>query len=296
VQSPFVYWPCLAGIVFFVAALFALRADIAAARGLDKLVVMGRVFLATSLAAFGAEHISGAQFVKTVVPAWMPAPLFWTYLVGSALLAVALAIVVKRHVRLAGLMYAAMLFLFVLLIHIRGIVAKPHDRIFWAVGLRDFSFAAGGLALAATASGWPRSLSSRTLTLVARFCIAIPMLVFAVEHFLHPQFALGIPLAKQTPAWVPAPAVWGYVTGAGLLIAGICILANKRARSAATWLGLLITLDTLAIYLPMLVLATGTAAQLEGVNYVSDTLLYAATILLLAAALPDGSNRAPYSP
>ena len=232
---PFVYWPCIAGLVFFVAALFSLRAEIVAARGLDKLVVMGRVFLATSLAAFGAEHVSGAQFVKAVVPPWMPAPLFWTYLVGTALLAVALAVVVKKYVRIAALMYAAMLFLFVLLIHIRGIAANPHDRIFWAVGLRDFSFAAGGLALAATESGWPRKPSSPTLTLIARFCIAIPMLVFAVEHFLHPQFALGVPLAKQTPAWVPVPAAWGYGTGAALLITGICILANKRARTAATW-------------------------------------------------------------
>ncbi len=294
-NSPFVYWPCIAGLVFLVAALFSLRAEIAAARGLDKLVVMGRMFLAASLAAFGAEHLTGASFIKTVVPAWMPAPLFWTYLVGTALLAVALAVVVKKYVRLAALMYAAMLFLFVLLLHIRGIAAKPHDRIFWAVGLRDFSFAAGGLALAVTESGWPNKPGSRTLTLVARFCMAIPMLVFAVEHFLHPQFALGVPLAKQTPAWVPVPAAWGYVTGAALLIAGICILANKWARAAATWLGLLVTLITVAIYLPMLIFATGTGAQLEGVNYVADTLLYAATILLLAAALP-GNSRAPYSP
>ena len=45
----------------------------------------------------------------------------------------------------------------------------------------------------------------------------------------------------------------------------------------------------------MLIFATGTGAHLEGVNYVADTLLYAATILLLAAALPSDSG-APYSP
>ena len=295
-KSPFVYWPCIAGLVFFVAALFSLRAEIAAARGLHKLVVMGRVFFAASLAAFGAEHLAGAQFVKAVVPVWMPAPLFWTYLVGTALLAVALAVVVRRHERLAGLMYAAMLFLFVLLIHVHNVALRSHERLFWTLALRDSCFAAGGLALAATHPGWPRQPSARALTLAARFCIAIPLVVFAVEHFLHPLFAPGVPLQKLTPAWVPLPFVWSYLTGVVLLIAGACVLINRRARAAATWLGLLVTLLTLAIYLPLLLLAKTPGAQLEGINYVADTLLFAATILLLAAALPGGSTRAPYSP
>lgn len=295
-KSPFVYWPCIAGLVFFVAALFSLRTEIAVARGLDKLVVMGRVFFAASLAAFGAEHLAGLQIVKAVVPVWMPTPLFWTGLVGTALLAVALAVVARRCVRLAGLMYAAMLFLFVLMIHVHNVALRPHERIFWTLVLRDSCFAAGGLALAATQSGWPRKPSASALTLAARFCIGISLVVFAVEHFLHPLFAPGVPLQKLTPDWVPAPLVWGYLTGAVLLIAGVCILVNRHGRAAATWLGLLVTLLTLAIYLPLLLLAKTPGTQLEGINYVADTLLFAATILLLAAALPGDNSRAPYSP
>ena len=115
------------------------------------------------------------------------------------------------------------------------------------------------------------------------------------SSILHPQFALGIPLAKQTPAWA-LPSAWGYLTGAALLITGICILANKQARVAATWLGLLITVITFVIYLPILITDRGAAALLEGVNYVADTLLYAATILLLAAALPPSKAATSYSP
>lgn len=295
-KSPFVLWPCIAGIVFFVAALFALRAEIAAAQGLDKLVVMGRVFLAASLAAFGAEHLAGAQIVKAVVPVWMPAPVFWTCLVGVALLAVALAVVARRCVRLAGLMYAAMLFLFVLLIHIHNVDLRPHEKLFWTLALRDSCFAAGGLALAAAQPGWPRKPCGNVLTLIARLFVAIPLLAYAIEYFLYPLTAPGVPLQKLTPAWVPLPAVCGYITGAALLIGGVCILINRHARVAAVWLGLLVTLITVAIYLPLLLMAKTPGTQLEGINYVADTLLFAATILLLAAALPGGSIREPYSP
>ena len=43
--------------------------------------------------------------------------------------------------------------------------------------------------------------------------MAIPLMFFGVEHFLHPKFAPGVPLAKLTPGWVPAPPVWGYLIG-----------------------------------------------------------------------------------
>jgi uncharacterized membrane protein len=295
VKSSFVLWPCIAGFVFLVAALVSLRAEIAAARGLDKLVVMGRAFIAASLAAFGAEHIAGASFIKTVVPIWMPMPLFWTYLVGVALLAVGLSVVVKKHVRLAGLMYAAMMFLFVILIHIHGISTHPQSRFFWAIGFRDFCFGAGGLALAATQTGWPRSPSSSTLILTARICIAIPLIFFAVEHILHPEFAPGVPLAKLTPDWVSLRVLLGYFTGVVLLVTGVCNLLNRGARATTTRLGLLLTLLTVVIYLPILIFATGASACLEGVNYVFDTLLFAGTILLLAEALPTG-NPDPVAP
>jgi hypothetical protein len=46
--------------------------------------------------------------------------------------------------------------------------------------------------------------------------------------------------------------------------------------------GLVMTLLTLFLYLPILLMASGVPAVLEGANYVWDTLLFAGAVLLVA--------------
>ncbi len=118
--------------------------------------------------------------------------------------------------------------------------------------------------------------------------IAIAAIFFAAEHFLHPEFAPGIPLEKLTPPWVPFPSAWGYLTGAILLAAGTGLALNKRARMAAASIGAWITLLTLLLYLPVLILAhAGATLDInEGLNYLADTWLFAGAALALASALP----------
>ena len=55
------------------------------------------------------------------------------------------------------------------------------------------------------------------------------------------------------------------------------------------------TVHTLFLYLPILILAHGgaTADINEALNYVADTLLFAGAALVLASALPRDPNRAP---
>jgi uncharacterized membrane protein len=126
-----------------------------------------------------------------------------------------------------------------------------------------------------------------------RIVIAIGAIFFAVQFFLHPEFAPGFPLEKMTPSWIPLPRVWGYLTGAILLAAGIALALNKKSRIAATSIGALMTVLTLFLYLPIWILArSGTTPEImEAINYVFDTLLYAGTALVLASALPRDLDR-----
>jgi uncharacterized membrane protein len=48
---------------------------------------VGRVCLAAFLISSGVQHFLFAPFVVTLVPAWVPAPLFWSYFAGVALIA-----------------------------------------------------------------------------------------------------------------------------------------------------------------------------------------------------------------
>jgi len=231
-----------------------------------------------------------------MVPSWIPAHWFWAYLVGCALFAAATSLTVRKFVRLSSTLLGLMFFLFVCMMHIPNALADPKDRFAWAYALRDLSFAGGAWALAGLHGRASSPQLSKWMISFGRIVIAIAAIVFAVEFFLHPAFAPGFPLEKTTPSWVPFPRVWGYLTGAILLAAGIGLALNKKSRTAATSIGALMTVLTLFLYLPIWVLARGgtTPGIMEAINYVFDTLLYAGTALVLASALPrDGALPAP---
>src|SRR6201999_171456 len=95
----------------------------------------------------------------------------------------------------------------------------------------------------------------------------------------------GVPLAKQMPAWIPVRASVDYVTGAFLIVAGICFLLARKTRTMATYLGAWIFLLVVLIYGPVLIGALAdprAGVQVEGVNYFADTLLFGGAILSLA--------------
>jgi uncharacterized membrane protein len=273
VLSRSIFWLWFAGLVTLIAGILARRKEMSRARGLDKLIVLGPVFVASGIAVFGAEHLVSPRSLMQVVPVWMPARLFWAYFVGYALLAAAVSLVAMKFVRVSATLLGAMFILFVLMIHVENVAKNPHDRFLWTVALREVSFAAGAWALA-----------GGRLASIARFLMAVPLMFFGVEHFLHPTFAPGVPLAKVTPGWVPIPAAWGYLMGALLLAGGIALLAGFRPRTVLACAGIALTLLVVLLYLPILLMAQP-AGLLEAVNYVGDTLLFAGAVLCMAGAV-----------
>ena len=288
------FWMSLAGLIYLVAGVFILRKEIGAARGWDKLITLDGVFIAAPLAVFAIEHFRGARFIQNMIPSWMPAHLFWAYFVGCALLAAATSLIVRKFVRLSSTLLGLMFFLFVCMLHIPNVLAHPHDRFAWAVVLRDLSFAGGTWALAGLHSRTSSPQLSKWMVAFGRIVIAMAAIFFAVEHFLHPMFAPGVPLAKTMPSWVPVPSLWGYLAGALLLASGIGLALNKKSRMAAASIGALMAFLTLFPYLIILFLAHGgsTPEITEAINYVADTLLYAGSALALASALPRDQYRA----
>lgn len=282
VLSPMIFWPCFAGVAILAIGFITARKELSAALGLDKLIALARVFFAAPLAVFGTEHLVAAKSISQVVPPWMPGRLFWTYFVGLCLIAAALSLVLTKYVRWSSTLLAIMFFLFAAMIHLPNVAANPKDRFVWAVAVRDLSFAAGACALASTQGVH----GSNALLRFARLYIPIAVIFFAVEHFLHPEFAPGVPLPKVTPDWIPLHLWLGYPAGAILLIGGALMLIPKHARAAAAWVGTLFTLLTFLLYLPIMTTAAKTAELTEGQNYIFDTLLYAGALLLLAAAMP----------
>ncbi len=283
--SAIVFWPSLAGCAVLILGLIIVRKGFAAAVALDKLIILGPVFVAAPLATFAAEHFTLGRLMAGGIPAWMPAHVFWIYFVGVALLAAALSLDMRKYLRWSAPLLTVLFLIFVLFIHLPNAVSHPKNRIFWVLVCRETSFAAGALALTAVTIREGRARLSERLTIVARIVFAVVLLFFGVENILHPECAPGVPLEKLTPAWVPLPHLWAYLVGLLLLVAGVGLLLKKRTRLLAAIVGLAMTALTVFLYAPILATDRGTAQVIEGINYVADTLLFAGTALLVATAM-----------
>ena len=279
-----VFWPWFAGLVFIAVGLVAFRKEFAAARGLDKLIALGPVFVAAALAVFSADHFTQARDIMQMVPAYMPWHLFWAYFVGCALLAAATSLVAMRFVRLSATLLGVMFFLFVLMMDLPAAVADPGDRLAWNFVLRESAFAGGAWALVGSQGRQLETGKQNWMVLIGRICAAIAAIFYGVQQLLHPELAPGVPDVALTPAGVPLHAFWGYPVGAILLVAGVALLFNLWPRTAAASIGGLMTLLAAFLYLPILLLTRDPSQMVQAINVVFDTLFFGGMALLVGRA------------
>jgi uncharacterized membrane protein YphA (DoxX/SURF4 family) len=273
------------GVVFAIGlAVIFLRGDWQKARGIDKLILFGPLFYAAPLAAFGTEHFTLTGAIASLVPAWMPWHEFWAYLVGACFMAAALSMVSRIQARLAASLLALNFFLFVVLMDVPAWIQNPRDRIALALALRELSFSGGALALAAGLAEQGRERGAHILATIARYFVAIPVLFYSFEQFMHGDHVPGVPLERMTPKWIPGHAIWTYLAAVGYAVAGIPLLVGKKTRAAATWVGLTVLFVELVVYVPIGVVDR--ASLDNGLNYMGDTLMYCGAVLLLAGAMP----------
>ena len=276
-----------AGLALLVIGLVAAKNDISQAQGLDKVVALSNLCFALPLAVFGALHFFGSQFVMGLVPRYMPGRMFWVYFVGCALIAASLSIATKIGVRWSGLLLGIMMFLFVAMLYLPFALSHWQARITWTIVFRESSFGGAGLVFAGIAMGAKSDGRGKNLITVGRVLIALAAIFFGVQHFLHPLGLPAVPLQKEMPTWVPARPFIDYLTGASLIVAGLCFLLGQKTRMAATYLGAWIVLLVVVIYIPVMIGALGDPkieVQVEGINYFADTLLFGGVILSLARA------------
>jgi len=283
------FWIYLCASLLFVIGFLKILKELPQEHGVDKIMPFGRLFFAIPMGVFGSEHFTATSDIATLVPRWIPAHTFWVYLVGLAFLCAALSMAVLVQARLAAALLGMTMLIFVFVMDMPAVVANPRNRFFWALMLRELAFSGGAFAFAM--SPWstrPRhpapAQPSPAWAAFPRFFVGIASLFYGVEHLLHPEHVPGVPLEKLTPEWIPGRIFLSYFVGVVLMVAGVCLLVNKKTRMAATSLGLTILLTVLWIYLPMFLQAP---TDLVALNYFFDTLLFCGAILLLANAIPE---------
>ncbi len=278
------------GIVFVLGlAIIFLRGDWQKAQGLDKLILFGPLFYAAPLAAFGTEHFTLAQAVASIVPRWIPCHQFWAYFVGACFIAAGFSLVTKIQARLAASLLGLTFFLFVVLMDVPGWLQNPRDRFAPTLALRELAFSGGALALASSLTQQWRGRGEHILATIARYFVAVPLLFYSLEQFLHGDHVPAVPLEPLTPDYILGHAFWTYLAAVAYAVTGVLLLVGKKTRAAATWAGLSVLVVELAVYVPIGVVERASLGK--GLNYVADTLMFCGAVLLLAGAMPREGQR-----
>lgn len=107
---------------------------------------VGRLLFALPFGIFGILHFMMAENMSGMVPDFIPGGVIWVYLTGVALLAACVSFVIQKEVRLAALLLALMLIIFVLAIHLPGVMSGSESAM--PNLLKDAALAGGALLLA----------------------------------------------------------------------------------------------------------------------------------------------------
>ena len=270
---------CVAGVlsIFF-------RGEWQKAHNVDKLLLLGPIFYAAPLGAFGTEHFTQRAIIATMVPKFVPWHMFWALFIGACFIAASFSLVTKIQARLSAILVALTFFLFVLLMDAPGWATHPANRIFAMLTLRELAFSGGALALAASLTALENGRRSQIFATIARYFVGIPVLVYSIAQFMHADLLPGVPLERATPSYIPGHSLWAYVGGLGYLFGGILLLIGKKTRIGATWAALTVLLIELVVYVPIGVVDRASLGN--GLNYFADTLMFCGAVFLLAAAMP----------
>jgi uncharacterized membrane protein len=274
----------------------AIKKDPPQANWLDKIILCGPVFIGMPMAVFGEEHfidpkgMVGPGGIASLIPAWIPAHTFWLYLVGICLILGGLSIVVQKYAGLSAGLFGVMLLWFEILIWVPQVVRFPRSGHAWELVFRDLSFACGALSFAAMHTQEWKTKGTHWLISVARILLGIALIFFAVRYFLHPGVLPGVPLGRLTPNFIPGHLLWGYPTSVVYVVAGVCLLINKKARLVAAWTGLFVLFAVIIFNVPLMLQYASDIVP--GLNFPVDTLMLSGGMLCLAGSLQEKSASA----
>jgi uncharacterized membrane protein YphA (DoxX/SURF4 family) len=124
----------LAGGAFVIAGVASTtnipqKENGAVMNALDKITPYGSLFFCITIIIFGVSHFIYADFVKELVPSWMPDHLLWNYIAAVALIGAGVFIILDIRMRVIAWLLSITLFLWVWLLHVPGAINDPRiDR------------------------------------------------------------------------------------------------------------------------------------------------------------------------
>jgi uncharacterized membrane protein len=118
-----------------------------------------RVLFGIPWIVFGIQHYMYADFVGTLVPAFMPWRVFWAYFTGTAMFVAGLSFIIRWQTQLAAFLLGCLMVLYLLLVHPGMLSGEPQVGQHWTRFMQDIAITGATFALAI--SDWKSPIQNR---------------------------------------------------------------------------------------------------------------------------------------
>lgn len=114
----------------------------------NSILNLGKWVFAVPFAVFGILHIMNANQMAGMVPAYFSGGALWVYLTGFAQLAFATSVVIGKYDKLAAVLCALMLLIFILTLHLPSLSNLEMSKLGMTNMLKDLGLIGGAMMYA----------------------------------------------------------------------------------------------------------------------------------------------------
>lgn len=115
---------------------------------MKNITTIGRILFALPFAVFGINHFLMMDYYLGMLTSFIPKTGYVMMLTGIMLIAASISIITKKYVRLSTICLAALLFIFILTIHIPHLISGTDTTATLIALLKDISLMGGSLMIA----------------------------------------------------------------------------------------------------------------------------------------------------
>ena len=116
---------------------------------MKNITTVGRILYALPFAIFGINHLIMKDYYLGMLTSFIPLGAYTIIITGILLIAASISIITKKYVKQATIMLAALLFIFIITIHIPHLFSDTADKTAVLIALlKDISLMGGSIMLA----------------------------------------------------------------------------------------------------------------------------------------------------